>query len=109
MRALDPTFLTELRAGVGIGDLAVARQLLAELGDTTGTVGAELHTELGRLAEHLGELEVAITEYNLALRDEPTRLAPLHRLAQLRADRGELRQAERAYRRLREQIGRAHV
>jgi len=102
MRALDTTFLTELRAGVGTGDLALARQLLAELGDTTGTVGAELHTELGRLAEHLGELEVAITEYNLALRDEPTRLAPLHRLAQLRADRGELRQAERAYRRLRE-------
>lgn len=61
---------------------------------------ADLHFELALVAEQLGELERAILEYNLCLRDRAESPDALRRLARLRSDRGELERAVRAYRRL---------
>jgi hypothetical protein len=51
------------------------------------------HLEWGRLCEEAGESGLALSEYQLALRDDPEDVAALGRLAVLYEERGELRQA----------------
>ncbi|MBM4318969.1 MAG: tetratricopeptide repeat protein [Deltaproteobacteria bacterium] len=97
---LTSILIERLAARCASGELEQASALLDELGDTAGEVSWQLHRQLGELAEQLGRLELAITEYNLALRGAPAQPEVLRRLARLRADRGELPRAERAYRRL---------
>jgi tetratricopeptide (TPR) repeat protein len=58
-----------------------------------------LHERLGLLAEALGETRRAISEYNLCLRADRSRSEVILRLARIRAERGELERALRAYRR----------
>lgn len=90
--------LAALRAELDAGDFAAALRLL-QAWDLADAVGADLHVAVARAAELAGALDRAVTEYNLALRDDPEHLEALRRLARLRADRGDWVHAARAYRR----------
>jgi hypothetical protein len=76
-----------------------ARGRLASV-DLTERHDAALHVRVARAAERAGDLDRAVLEYNLALRDEPDAVDVLRRLARLRVDQGEARRAERVLRRL---------
>lgn len=99
MDSMNPSLMAELQELIASGQLEQARERLRR-SPAARAPDAALHKELGLLAEQLGELPRAVTEYNLALRDAPDQPEVLLRLARLRTDQGELERAARAYRRL---------
>jgi len=77
----------ELAAGIRRGDpeaVARLRWIVAGRREVRGD-----HARWGRLCEAAGESGLALTEYNLALRDEPEDVVALSRLTTLYEERGE--------------------
>jgi hypothetical protein len=84
--ALDPLVIA-----VQAGDadaLSRLRTVLVARRDQRGD-----HSRWGRLCETAGEIGLALTEYQLALRDDPEDVAALARLATLYDERGEIEKA----------------
>ncbi|HOU55019.1 MAG TPA: CRISPR-associated primase-polymerase type A1 [Myxococcota bacterium] len=81
---------------VAEGRLEEARALVRSRAD--GTSEARQHQALAEAAEAAGNVALAITEYNLCLREDRNQPPVLLRLARLRADMGDLDRAMRAYR-----------
>lgn len=64
----------------------------------------QLHARVAQLAESAGDVERAVLEYNLSLRDAPDQPEILRRLAEVRLDQGEVQRAIRCLHRLLELI-----
>jgi hypothetical protein len=77
----------DLAMSVRSGDLDAPARLRAAVAARRGERGD--HARWGRLCEQAGEAGLALTEYQLALRDEPEDVTALSRLATLYEERGD--------------------
>ena len=93
------TEIDSLRASFEAGDLADVAERLRRL-DTRDTVDATLHFQAGQFAEQVGELERAVYEYNLCLRDDADHPGAMRRLGRVRLDQGDDLRARRVWERL---------
>lgn len=80
-----------------------AIEVLGEI-DCSNVHDVAFHIHVARLAEDAGKLDRAVLEYNHALRDEPSSIEALRRLAQLRADMGQTARAVRCLEKLLELV-----
>lgn len=91
--------LAELEAQLPLAEPELLRERLAQM-DLKPLQDAALHLRAAQLAESLEDLERAVKEYNLALRDEPGHTQVLRRLGQLRADQGDWTRAAKCFQHL---------
>lgn len=91
--------LDALRTSFETGQLADAAARLDAL-DTRDVVDADVHARVAYIAEQVGDLDRAIYEYNLCLRDDADHPVALRRLGRLRLDQGDDLRARRAWERL---------
>ena len=89
--------LEQLRASVDDEEEAVEAIRALE---TSGIEDAAYHVALARWAEYLAEPEIALREWNLALRDSPDDMEVLRHLVDGYLDAGNLEKAVRVLRRL---------
>ena len=100
MNASAPVLEFEsLRQSFEAGRCAEAAEALGRL-ETRDVIDADLHARIAHFAEQAGDLERAIYEYNLCLRDDADHKVALRRLGRLRLDQGDDLRARRAWERL---------
>lgn len=83
--------IAELRERLGRGDAEALDELRRVLAERRSVRGG--HRAWAQLCEEVGEPALALTEYQLALRDDPSDLEARARLVVLHEERGELAQA----------------
>lgn len=96
---MTTTALESLRTAYEAGQLSSVVEQLHSL-DTSGVHDAEAHVLVAFFAEQVGDLERALYEYNLCLRDDTDHPVALRRLGRLRLDQGDDVRARRVWERL---------
>jgi hypothetical protein len=81
----------DIEAGIRAGDAGAVVRLREAVGRRREERGE--HARWGRLCEAAGEAGLALTEYNLALRDDPDDVTALSRLSTLYEERGDVDRA----------------
>ncbi|MDR7420776.1 MAG: tetratricopeptide repeat protein, partial [Armatimonadota bacterium] len=86
-----PDTLEAIRQAVAVGDAGARERLRVAVEGRRDAVGG--HLEWARVCEAAGEFGLALSEYQLALRDDAHDVAALGRLVELLEERGDLERA----------------
>lgn len=91
--------IAQLEAMIQAGQIEDATKLLNSFSPTP-LPAPDTHLTLAHIAEHTGQLNRAISEYNLALRHQPEHVDVLLRIAQLHIDKGDWQHTIETHRKL---------